>query len=171
MKRYLWIIYDEAKQTKPDALVMTHTPHPYLADVVDMIRLNDINTGKHAMTGKMIKLGKDINQAMTMRALIAAIACPSAIIDTDNWPITNRASWRKYLRLQPELGVPSLYYVTHIDSTKEPLQPKDYRLIREIWAHHRAKLKPTTNKTTKSKLWFNLRFTGWSKRKSVFGHR
>jgi hypothetical protein len=127
MKRYLEIIYEEAKLAKSDALVMTHTPHPYLAGVVDMIRLNDIN------------MDKDINRAMILRSRIAAIAMPGAIIDTDNWPITNKAAWREYLSLQPELGVPSLYYASHIDSTKEPLEAKDYALIREVWARHRAK--------------------------------
>ncbi len=128
MKLYLKIIYEEAKKTKPDALIMTHTPHPYLADVTDMIRLNDMN------------MGKDINQAMTLRARVAATACPDAIIDTDNWPITNRATWRKYLKLQLDLGVPSLYYAKHIDSTGEALEEQDYRLIRETWRRYRARL-------------------------------
>lgn len=127
MKRYLHILYDEAKRAKPDALVMTHTPHPYLADVLDMVRLNDINKDK------------DVNRAMTLRARVAKIACPNALIDTDNWPIPDRASWRKYIRLQPELGVPSLYYTQTIDSTKEPLEPEDYQLIREVWTRHRAR--------------------------------
>jgi hypothetical protein len=122
MKRYLAILYSEAKAVKPDALLMTHTPHPYLADVLDMIRLNDINTGK------------DVNAAMRHRARIARLACPRAIIDTDNWPITDKGAWRAYIELQPELGVPSLYYVSHIDSTGEALEPDDYALIREVWA-------------------------------------
>src|SRR5690606_31690648 len=71
MRRYLSIIYSEAKQTKPDALIIAHTPHPYLADVVDMIRLNDIN------------MDKDVNRAMLHRAKVAMLACPEAIIDTD----------------------------------------------------------------------------------------
>ncbi len=125
MKLYLGIIYDEAKKCKRDALVITHTAHPYLADVVDMIRLNDIN------------MGKDVLKAMEQRARIAEIACPGALIDTDNWPITDRASWREYVRLQPELGVPSLYYATHIDSTGEELRPEDYQLVREVWASYR----------------------------------
>lgn len=129
MKCYLGIIYHEAKLAKRDALVMTHTPHPYLSDVLDMVRLNDINSGK------------DVNRAMTLRARIAALALPGAIIDTDNWPITNKATWRKYLSLQADLGVPSLYFASHIDSTKEALDVKDYQLIREVWARHRANLK------------------------------
>jgi hypothetical protein len=124
------ILYDEAKRTKPDALVMTHTPHPYLADVLDMIRLNDIN------------VGRDIPDAMSHRAKVAAIACPTALIDTDNWPITDRATWRTYLSLQTELGVPSLYYSSHVDTTGEPLEEEDYEHIRQLWATYRAEKLP-----------------------------
>jgi hypothetical protein len=127
MHLYLSILHSEAKRIKPDALIMTHTPHPYLQDVVDMIRLNDINSGR------------DINQSMIHRARVAAIACPNVSIDTDDWPMPNKAAWRAYTRLQPELGVPSLYYVTHIDATGEALEAEDYRLIRETWAQYRDK--------------------------------
>lgn len=127
MKCYLQILYSEAKQIKPDALLMTHTPHPYLADVLDMIRLNDIN------------IASDISQAMRHRARVAQLACPDAIIDTDNWPMPNRAAWRSYTELQPELGVPSLYFASHLDATGEALEPEDYRQIAEVWARHRAK--------------------------------
>ena len=121
LRRYLWILADEARRVKPDALVIAHTPHPYLADVVDMIRLNDVNKGA------------DIVEAMSHRARVARIACPEALIDTDNWPCTDRDSWRAYLRVQPSLGVPSLYYVDHIDATGEPLEATDYGLLRELW--------------------------------------
>ena len=43
---------------------------------------------------------------MTHRARVATAACPEALIDTDNWPVTDRASWREYLRVQPTLGAP-----------------------------------------------------------------
>jgi len=129
MKAYLGILHGEARQVKPDALIMTHTPHPYLADVVDMIRLNDIN------------MGADVNRAMRHRAQVAALACPGAPIDTDNWPMPDLATWRAYVPLQPELGVPALYFATHIDSTGEALTEDDYRLIRETWAAYRLKLR------------------------------
>jgi hypothetical protein len=124
MKQYLGILYSEAKTVKDDALIMTHTPHPYLADVLDMIRLNDIN------------IGTDVLAAMRHRAKVAKIACPTALIDTDNWPITDKATWRTYTALQPELGVPSLYFATHIDSTREPLEEDDYALIRDSWRRY-----------------------------------
>jgi hypothetical protein len=120
MRLYLETIYLEAKHVKPDSLFIAHAPHPYLADVLDMVRLNDINRDKDTLA------------AMTLRARVARIACPDAIIDTDNWPVTDLASWRAYPRLQPELGVPSLYYVSHIDSTREPLGLEDYQLIRDV---------------------------------------
>jgi hypothetical protein len=82
---------------------------------------------------------KDINQAMTQRARVARLACPDAIIDTDNWPVTNRATWRSYLAIQPDLGVPSLYYTNCLDSTQEPLEAEDYELIRQTWGKHRAR--------------------------------
>lgn len=122
MRLYLSILYSEAKRVKPDALLMTHTPHPYLADQLDMIRLNDINKDS------------DVNAAMRHRARVARIACPHAVIDTDNWPIPDRRSWREYLGLQLELGVPSLYYSSHIDTSGEPLLAEDYELIRRIWS-------------------------------------
>lgn len=127
MKRYLWIVYSEAKKTKPDALVMSHTPHPYLADVTDMIRLNDIN------------IEWDVNKAMRHRAKVAALACPEAIIDTDNWPIPDKATWRAYVEIQAELGVPSLYFATHIDRTHEPLTAEDYQLVQQVWADYRSR--------------------------------
>lgn len=127
MRRWLEILYSEAKSVKPDALVMSHTPHPYLADVLDMIRLNDIN------------IGTDVNRAMIHRQKVARIACPEAIIDTDNWPITDKATWKRYMEIQADLGVPSLYFATHIDFTKEPLTEEDYAQIRAVWAKQRAK--------------------------------
>jgi hypothetical protein len=128
MRLYLSILYSEAKKIKPDAFIITHTPHPYLADIIDSIRLNDINTGQ------------DVCQAMIHRARVAAIACPEALIDSDNWPITDKATWRTYVSLKPGLGVPALYYATNIDSTGEALDDSDYDLIRTVWESYRKML-------------------------------
>lgn len=134
MKLYLGIVRGEAKQTKSDALIMTHTPHPYLADVVDMIRLNDV-LDLNRLDDPTV--GQDIGKVMKLRAQIATIACPDAIIDTDNWPVRDKASWCDYVRLQPGLGVPSLYFVDHVDLTKEPLETSDFQLIRAAWHQYR----------------------------------
>lgn len=124
LHKLLWILYDEAKRCKPDALVMTHTPNPYFSDVTDMIRLNDVNTGA------------DVLAQMVHRAKVARAACPHLLIDTDNWPMPSLGAWREYTRLQPELGIPSLYFATHVDSG-EALTPEDYALVRAAWARHR----------------------------------
>jgi len=130
LRLYLSIIHDEARAIKADALIMGHTPHPYLTDVVDMIRLNDMLdlTELDDPTA-----GWDIASAMQLRAHVARVACPDTPIDTDNWPVRNKAVWREYVELQPRIGIPSLYFATHIDLTQEPLEAEDYDLIRETW--------------------------------------
>jgi hypothetical protein len=127
MRRYLRQIYTAAKSARLDALVIAHTPHPYLADCLDMVRLNDINTAH------------PVPPAMRHRARVAASACPGALIDTDNWPMASREAWRGYTPVQPQLGVPALYYATHLDVTGEPLEHEDYQLIRDTWAAYRAR--------------------------------
>jgi hypothetical protein len=130
MRLYLATIYSEAKAVKPDALVMTHTPHPYLADVLDMIRLNDmVDLSRLADPA----VGRDIRRTVTTRARVARIAMPGTLIDTDNWPVRDKAMWREYLRLQPSIGVPSLYFADRIDVTQEMFDADDYELIRETW--------------------------------------
>ncbi|HEX6293469.1 MAG TPA: hypothetical protein VFZ66_30085 [Herpetosiphonaceae bacterium] len=146
LKRYLTIIYRAAKAVKPNALIMTHTPHPYLADALDMIRLNDAFDLNRLDEGIV---GRDLGKTMALRARVAALACPDAIIDTDNWPVRDLATWREYLDVQPELGVPSLYFASHIDLTQELLEAADYQQIRETWAvyrEQRTKSNGTTNK-------------------------
>ena len=120
LHRLLWILYDEAKRVKPEALIMTHTPNPHFADVTDMLRLNDVNTGA------------DVVAQMRHRAAVARAACPDLLIDTDNWPMPSKAAWREYVRVQPELGVPSLYFATHVDSG-EALLDEDYAAVRACW--------------------------------------
>jgi hypothetical protein len=122
LRRLLWIVYDAAKHAKPDALVMTHTPNPYLADLTDMIRLNDVIVERPVVA------------QMRHRARIARIACPEALIDTDNWPMPDKAQWREYVDVQPQLGVPSLYFATHVGERGEPLTADDYAAIRASWA-------------------------------------
>lgn len=129
MRTYLTIIYDSAKSVKTDALIMSHTPHPYLEDKVDMIRLNDVNTGSR------------VNEAMTNRARVASAACPSCLIDTDNWPMPDKKTWLDYVRIQPELGVPSLYYLRHMDNSDEKISEEDLEVVRNCWEEYEKRLK------------------------------
>lgn len=120
-------VYDAAKRVKPDALVITHTPHPGFADVTDMVRLND-----------MLRLDDPDPEApivpqMRYRAAVVRAACPDLLVDTDDWCVPDRQQWREYLEAKPGLGVPALYYATHLDRTGEPLGPDDYAALRDAW--------------------------------------
>ena len=123
----LSIVYTAAKDAKPDALVMTHTPHPAFVDVTDMIRLNDMLGGVDSVVPQM-----------RHRALVARAACPELPIDTDDWPIPSLSAWREYLAMKHELGIPSLYYVSHLDATGESLEPLDYAAISAAWQRWEA---------------------------------
>lgn len=124
----LSVVYSEAKDAKPDALVITQTPHPSFADVTDMVRLNDMlrlddpgTIPAHAVVPQM-----------QYRALVAGAALPDVLIDTDDWTIPDKRTWREYLALKPSLGVPSLYYATHLDLTDEELDEDDYAALRTV---------------------------------------
>jgi hypothetical protein len=123
----LTVIYRAAKAAKPDALVITHTPHPSFTDVTDMIRLND-----------MLRLDDPeplapVLPQMRYRAAVVTASCPGLLVDTDDWCQPDLRTWREYLAVKPSLGVPSLYYATHLDLTGEALEPADYDALRKIY--------------------------------------
>lgn len=122
MKLYTKTIYDAAKAAKPDALVITHTANPYFSECTDMIRLNDIFVGS-----------REIADMMRHRQRIARIACPHALIDCDNSSAPDHTEWLEYTRMQPELGVPSLYFLTGFDGTMERITDEDWDALGEIW--------------------------------------
>lgn len=118
----LAVVRGAAKAAKPDALLITQAPHPAFVDVADMIRLNDMIGGHESVVPQM-----------RYRADVVRAACPDLLIDTDDWRIPSLTAWREYLEVKPELGVPSLYYATHVDSTGEPFESRDYHLLRSVW--------------------------------------
>jgi hypothetical protein len=129
LHQLLSVVYSEVKRFKPDALVITQTPHPSFADVSDMLRLND-----------MLRLDDPgpvpaaaVVPQMVYRARVAASALPEVPIDTDDWCVPDKQTWREFLELKPELGVPSLYYATHLDLTGDALDDDDYAAVRRVW--------------------------------------
>jgi hypothetical protein len=88
-----------------------------------MLRLGDI----YAHTDESVVA------EMRFRADMARIADPRWLIDTDGWPLPSLAAFREYVDVQPALGVPSLYYATHLDTTGEALTMADYMRIRKAW--------------------------------------
>jgi hypothetical protein len=118
----LAVVHAAAKAAKPDALLVTQVPHPAFVDVADMIRLNDMIGGHDSVVPQM-----------RFRAHVSRAACPELLVETDDWRIPSRQAWREYLEAKPELGVPSLYYATHLDATGEALEESDYHLLRSVW--------------------------------------
>jgi hypothetical protein len=124
-------VYAAAKDAKPDALIITHTPHPSFVDVTDMIRLND-----------MIRLGdgnssESVLPQMTHRARVVHAACPELLVDTDDWCVPNLAAWREYLQAKGVFGVPALYYAEKLDASGEELEPGDFEAIKAVWSEWR----------------------------------
>jgi hypothetical protein len=135
LRQWLVIISDAARAVKPGALVMTHTANPYLADLVDMLRLNDV--------AGLLDTQASIVADMRHRGRVARAASPWWLLDADNWPCSTRAQWRDYITAQGsgEFGVPSLYHAERLGwgSTNEPLTEEDYAAIRTAWAAYRRK--------------------------------
>ncbi len=122
LKLYTKLLYDSAKAAKPDSLIITHTANPYFAECTDMIRLNDIYVGC-----------REVADMMRHRQRIARMACPHALIDCDNSSAPDHTEWLEYMRVQPELGVPSLYFLTGFDGTLERITDEDWEMLAPIW--------------------------------------
>ncbi len=105
-----------------EALVITHTPNPAFSDVAGMLRLNDIDPGP------------PIVPQMAHRSAVWSAACPGIPLDTDDWPVVDRAAWREYRAAKEMFGVPALYVSTHVGFAGEPLEPADYEALRGSWA-------------------------------------
>jgi hypothetical protein len=131
--RLLDVIADEARQTRRDALVIGHAPNPLVAPALGMIRLNDV------LRLDDPRPRADIVAQYRHRAAIVRAACPDIPIDTDDWCAPDRAGWRAYAEVKPELGVPALYYTTRLDLSGEPLDDDDADLVRRTWAAYRER--------------------------------
>ncbi len=133
LHRLLSVVYAAAKDVNPDALVITHTPHPAFADVTDMVRLNDM---LRMDDPGPLPAGAVVPQ-MRYRAAVAHAALPDVLVDTDDWAVPDKATWRAFLEEKPELGVPSLYYTTDVDVAGERLDEDDYAALRRVWSASR----------------------------------
>ncbi|MEV6283262.1 hypothetical protein [Kribbella sp. NPDC051770] len=137
----LALVHDTAKRVKPDALIVTHTPNPAFLDVTDLIRLNDVLRDDEAAPGYVAR-------HMEYRAAVVRAAVPELGIDTDGWIMPSHAEWRAYLEIQPELGVPALYYADGTDTDRFDFGPEDFAAIRESWQRSRERWHAETPGTT-----------------------
>jgi hypothetical protein len=134
-------IYSAAKNTKPDALIITHTPHPSFGDVCDMVRLNDVL--------RLDPAGVPVSvvDQLRFRSAVVSAALPDHLIDTDQWPMPSREQWLAYADEQPRLGIPALYYVRSIGSSAESITADDLQAIALGWQTYRAGLLPSETRT------------------------
>jgi hypothetical protein len=132
LRRLLDIVADEARGLKPDVLLIGHAPNALTAPALDMLRLND------ALRLDDRRQVPDIVPQMRYRAAVVRAACPEHLIDTDDWCAPSLAAWRAYAEVKPSLGVPALYYATHLDLTGEALEAADYEVLRRTWAEYRT---------------------------------
>ncbi|MGV3714242.1 hypothetical protein [Pseudolysinimonas sp.] len=123
---------DAAREVKPDALLIAHSMHPSFGDVFDMARLNDVT--ERDVHGRRIP----VTAQLELRAGITARVLPEHLVDTDQWPMPDRAQWRSYVEAQPRFGVPALYYLEAIDNSGEELGDDDLALVRDSWAAYRS---------------------------------
>ena len=126
LKEYIQFIYENMKKVKPDSVLITHTANPYFADIVDILRLNDLD-GESS----------DVLGIMRNRAEIARMCNPDWLIDTENDLMTSKEMWRKYIQLQPQLGIPDNHYLSAIAATSELFDEQDYALLRQVWDEYR----------------------------------
>ncbi|WP_347977857.1 hypothetical protein [Microbacterium sp. ProA8] len=122
-----------AKSIKPDALVITHTVHPSFGDVTDMVRTNDVL--EHDVTGRPVSVAAQLRA----RFEIVSGVLPGYPVDTDQWPMPNRAEWLDYAETQAGLGVPALYYLEHVRDG-EPIDREHLSLIGRTWDEYRKRL-------------------------------
>lgn len=126
LRKYIENIYITMKQVKADSMLITHTANPYFNDIVDVLRLNDIDGESD-----------NVLEIMRNRYFIASMSCDKWLIDTDNDLMINKQRWRDYTKLQPSLGIPDTYYCEYIATSGEKFDEKDYQLLRDVWRKYR----------------------------------
>ncbi|WP_210506411.1 hypothetical protein [Naasia sp. SYSU D00057] len=134
LHRLLRGLYTASKAAKPDALVITHAVHPSFGDVGDMVRLNDVL--RYDVSGHPAPVADQV----VLRQGIARAAMPGHVIDTDQWPMPDRAEWLRYAGVQHRLGVPALYYAEAIDRSGEPIRGEDLAVVADTWREYRRRL-------------------------------
>lgn len=124
VRRFQFIVFDEAHKCKKDAMVETQTPNPLYRDSSDVLRLNDIYSGT-----------RDVPRVMRVRAEIAHIAGWN-LVDTDNASTTTLTEWWNYMEAQPSIGIPSLYFVTETAVTHEKPSTSQWSSLASIWRRY-----------------------------------
>lgn len=121
------LIYETAKEVKPDALINASPCHPYFAEVCDQARLHD-----YAWTCR------NETETMRLRAKLFDAAMPGISIDTDSVNLADHDDAMRFYRHAPELGIPDIYQFSNdwvINFSDE-----DWREIEKIFNDYSDKM-------------------------------
>lgn len=124
---YMKLIYDTAKEVKPDALINCSPCHPYFADICDHARLHDYDYRR-----------RDNLEDLTTRARLFGIANPGTLIDTDNAGYSSHRDTMRWLLAQPKLGVPDIYSIRGV--REDFITDDDLGAIAEVWREYSTKI-------------------------------
>ena len=127
LKRFFTMMHDFAKAAKHDALINCSCAHPYFDEIVDQARIHDY-------WGTM----RNCVEIMAHRAKLCEAAMENVLIDTDAGGVGSRRDFHRWMKAQPKLGIPDLYYLTAAGDV--PFDKEDIALIRDIWTAYEAGL-------------------------------
>lgn len=127
LRRFQFVVHDALHAVKPDGLLETQTPNPLMRESSDMLRLNDIWFAT-----------RELPEMMRERARIARIAGWD-VVDCDNASSSVIAEWFQYAQLQPQLGVPALYFLTRTEASHEPMTQAQCAYMNVLWEAYREK--------------------------------
>ena len=132
LKRFFTMMRDFAKAVKPDALINCSCAHPYFDEIVDQARIHDY-------WGTM----RNTPEVMAHRAKLCKAAMEDVLIDTDAGGVGSRRDFHRWMKAQPELGIPDLYYLTAAGDV--PFDEEDIALIRGVWNDYEIQRKKELN--------------------------
>ena len=128
IKRWLELVKTVSKQVKPDALMNVSCAHPYMASVSDEIRIHDYHSQQRAACS-----------VMGYRRDIANAVFNGIPIDCDCGGYLNHRDFERYMKYQPKIGIPDLYWLS---ATGDILKDdSDFDMIRNEWQAYKENLK------------------------------
>lgn len=97
-KQLYKLIYETAKEIKPDCLINGSPAHPYFAEYCDMARLHDYDWAQ-----------RNEAEQMRERASIFRATMPGVLIDCDSVNFADREDAMHYYKEMPSIGAPDIY--------------------------------------------------------------
>jgi hypothetical protein len=128
VRKFQQILYSETHRWKPDAMLETQTTNAAFRDSSDVLRLNDLWYAT-----------RDVVGTMSERAQIAHLSGWETV-DTDNASSTTLETWWEYMKAQPSIGIPALYFVHRTETTLQMPPDSYWAELTEIWQKYIAQL-------------------------------